>query len=292
VDVKAIVSDDVASVIQPQRLPGIVSAPMRRLFLRNLIAGGRTTSNALQYVQETGFTNAAAMVAENTRKPESSISYDVKNANVGTIAHIFKASKQVLDDFAMLQSQIDIKATYGLKLTEEQQMLYGDGTGINLHGIVPQAASYNPAFTPDNLTLIDELRLAILQAELAEYTVNGIVLNPVEWTRIELTKTTDGAYVFANPTGLAGPVMWGRSIVATTAMIAGDFLAGAFDIGAQYYDREDANIVIATQNEDDFVKNMITIRAEERLALTVTRPEAFVEGTFTSLTDTSGGTTP
>jgi HK97 family phage major capsid protein len=58
------------------------------------------------------------------------------------------------------------------------------------------------------------------------------------------------------------------------------FLTGAFNLGAQIFDREDANVEISTEDSDNFRKNLVTIRAEERLALAVYRPESFVKGTF------------
>lgn len=273
-----------ADIIAPDRQIPMVMRTRQRLFVRDLISPGRTTSNSLQYVQQTGFTNNADVVSENTRKPTSAIDFTLKSVNVATIAHIIKASKQLLDDFAALQSIIDDELRYGLKFVEEQQILFGDGTGINLHGIVPQATAFAPAFAVDNQTKIDDLRLAVLQSELAEYPATAFVLHPTDWASIELTKTTEGAYIFASPLRLAGPTLWGLPVVPTKAMDVGEFLTGAFQLGAQLFDREDANVQVATQNEDDFVKNMITLRAEERLALAVKRPEAFVTGEFSDAT--------
>lgn len=278
----ALLSTGVAEgVVEPQRLPGIDVMPKQRLFIRDLIAPGRTTSPAIFWVQQTGFTNAARVVAENTTKPYSDIQFDTKITPVTTIAHMFKASKQILDDFAQLQSTIDAEMRYGLKYAEESEILFGDGTGVHLQGIVPQASAYNPAFTPDAMTQIDQLRLAMLQSQLARLPASGHVLHFTDWARIELTKDTLGRYIIGNPLSLAGPTLWGLPVVATElAAFLGKFLTGAFQTGAQIFDREDANVVISTENADDFEKNMISIRCEERLALAVKRPEAFIYGTF------------
>ena len=280
VSVKAITSDaeSAGALVAPQRLPGIIAPPQRRMTVRDLLTPGRTSSSALEYVREAGFTNAAAPVAEGNQKPQSGITFEQDTANVRTIAHWVHATKQILDDAPMLQSYIDGRLRYGLMFVEEGQLLKGAGTGQNLHGIVPQAVAFDPAFVPAHATIIDTLRLALLQAELAEYPATGITLHPTDWARIELTKDNEGRYIFANPNQLLGPALWGKPVVPTQAMDESEFLVGAFQLGAQIFDREDANVEISTEDRDNFVKNMVTIRAEERLALAVYRPEAFVTG--------------
>lgn len=273
--------DVAAGVVEPQRLPGIDTAPKARLFIRDLIAPGRTTSPAIFWVQQTGFTNAARVVAENTKKPYSDIQFGTKITPVVTIAHMFKASKQIMDDFAQLQSTVDAEMRYGLKQVEEAEILFGSGGSSHLDGIVPQASDFAPAFEVEDATYIDILRLAVLQSQLARLPATGFVLHMTDWARIELTKDRNGGYILANPLRLAGPTLWGLPVVETDAPeFAGDFLTGAFASAAQIFDREDANVVISTENVDDFEKNMVSIRCEERLALAVKRPEAFVTGSF------------
>ncbi|HKN05518.1 MAG TPA: phage major capsid protein [Buttiauxella sp.] len=272
-------------IVAPDRLPGIDTAPKQRLFIRDLIAPGTTASNTIYWVQQTGFTNNAAAVAENTQKPYSDIQFAEKITPVRTVAHLFKASKQIMDDMAQLQSQVDSEMRYGLKYAEEQEILFGDGTGAHLDGIIPQASAYAPAFTVAMQTGIDDLRLAMLQVQLARYPASGFVLHFIDWTKIELAKDSLGRYILGNPAALTSPTLWGLPIVATeTAAFKGKFLTGAFNAGAQIFDREDANVVISTENADDFEKNMITIRCEERLALAVKRPEAFVYGPLSTTT--------
>lgn len=270
------------NIVAPDRLPGIDTAPKQCLFIRDLIAPGTTASNTIYWVQQTGFTNNAAAVAENTTKPYSNIEFAEKITPVRTIAHLFKASKQILDDFSQLQSQVDAEMRFGLKYVEEQEILFGDGTGAHLEGIIPQASAFAAAFQVDNQNGIDDLRLAMLQAQLARFPASGHVLHFIDWAKIELTKDTLGRYILANPAALTGPTLWGLPVVATEATaFQGKFLTGAFSAGAQIFDREETNVVISTENADDFEKNMITIRCEERLALAVKRPEAFVYGSFT-----------
>lgn len=272
-------------LVTPTRVPGIVAPPDRRMTVRDLLSQGRMDGNTLEYVRETGFTNAAAPVAEEGTKPESTMKFDMVSTTAKVIAHYVKASRQILDDASQLASYIDNRLRYGLAYVEEQQLLNGDGTGQNLLGIIPQAEAFADPFTVTDATNIDTIRLAMLQAQLAEYPATGIVMNPIDWARIELTKDADGRYIIGNPQGTIGATLWGVPVVATQAIESDKFLAGAFRLGAQAFDRWQARVEIATENEDDFIHNMVTILAEERLALAVYRPEAFVYGDLGNVTE-------
>jgi len=263
-------------VVSPMMTPG-----QRQLTVRDLIMPGRTASNAIEYVQETGFQNMAAVqAAEGNAKAQSDIAFTLVNSSVATIAHWVKASKQILSDAPMLESYIDGRLRYGLEYAEELQLLMGSGSGGNLNGIYTQATAYSaPAGAlVGSATIIDIIRLAMLQATLAEYPPDGTILNPTQWAAIELLKDSEGRYIIGNPQGTLQPTLWGRSVVATQAMTTDKFLVGSFGMGAQVFDREDAGVTVSTEDSDNFTKNLVTILAEERIALAVYRPEAFIKG--------------
>ncbi len=278
----AITSTDgsAGDLIWSDRDTSIVELPRRRMTIRQLLMPGSTSSNMVEYAKQITRDNQAGAVAEGAEKPESTYVWDRADAAVRTIAHFVHVSRQAMDDAAQLQSEIDGELRYGLDLVEETQLLKGDGTGQNLSGLITEATAYSAAFAVPNETLIDVLRLALLQASLAEYPSDGIVLHPTDWTRIELTKDADNRYIFANVLQMAGPQLWGRPVIDTQSMTEDEFLVGAFRAAATIYDRMDAEVVISSEDRDNFIKNMLTVRAEKRLALATKRPAALITGDF------------
>lgn len=282
----AAAGEDVSTgLVIADRQPGVVLVqPNRRLVIRDLLMAGRTSSNAIEWVRETLFTNSAATVAENPSnpKPQSDLTFDLQNTPVRAIAHFVMASKQIMGDAPMLQSYIDGRLRYGLGFYEDNQLLNGNGTGTNLSGLMQNATDFAvPAgFNVAKASYIDVLRVAMLQATLALYPATGHILNPTDWAAIETTKDSQGRYIWANPANLNGPVIWGLPVAESLAMAPGSFMTGAFKYAAQIFDREDANVLLSTEDRDNFVKNMITILCEERLALAVYRPQALIKGAF------------
>ncbi|OAM77765.1 phage major capsid protein [Devosia elaeis] len=268
------------SLVPADRIPGIVTPAQRELTVRDLIAPGQTAAGSIEYVQETGYTNNAAPVAEGASKPYSDLTFDLKTAPVRTIAHLFKISKQMLDDVSGLISYLDLRGTTGLKLKEEDQLLHGNGTGQNLLGLVPQATLFDDTLRTAGDTRIDTLRRAIQQVRRAEYRATGIVMNPDDLADLELTKDAGGNYIIVDPVEGGQGRVWRLPIVDTTAMAPGEFLVGALATAAQVFDRQQVTFEISTENTDDFERNLATARIEERLALAVYRPESIVHGSF------------
>ncbi len=285
---KAAVTSAAASagvLIQPHQA-GIIMGPEQPLTVRDLFQAVSISSNAIEWVQEKLFTNnAGPQNGEGTAKPESGITFEKKTSAVETLAHWIPASRQVLADAPQLQGLIDGRLRFGLKLKEDAALLYGDGTNGNLLGAVPQATVFSSTGMPvvptggPAHTSIDYLRWAFLQVSQAMYPATFAVMSLEDWAKIQMLKTTDGAYIFGTPTDGAAPRVWGKQVVESHGMAAGEFLAGS-GFAATVYDREEVTVRVAEQHADFFVKNMVAILCEERLGFTVERPAALVAGSY------------
>lgn len=273
-------STSAGGLIVTDRDPEIVALARRRMTVRALLTQGRTTSNMIEYAKQTTRTNNAAVVTEGGTKPQSDLVWTSAEVAVRTIAHWINVSRQALEDAAQLQTEIDSELRYGLDLTEEAELLSGSGAGQHLSGLITNSTAYSAPFALTGATMIDQLRLAMLQASLAEFPADGMVLHPSDWARIELMKDGQDRYLWSSPRSLAGPSLWGLPIVPTQAMTVDKFLVGAFKMAATIYDRMDAEVAVSSENQDNFIKNMYTVRAEKRLALAVKRPLALTYGDF------------
>jgi len=279
-DISSLTTDaagSVGSLVQPQRVAG-TELPQRRMTIRALLAQGNTNSNSIEYDKEKVFTNSAAPVAEGAAKPQSELQFEDATAPVRTIAHWMRASVQILADAPGLRSIIDQRLRYGLAYAEEQQLLNGSGSGQNLEGLITAATAYSAPGSLTAATPVDVVRLMILQVALAEYPANGIVMNPIDMAAIEMAKDTAGGYLIGDPQGTIQKRLWGLPVIETQAIAVDKALVGAFNLAAQIFDRQDATVEVSTEDQDNFVKNKVTIRAEERLALAIYREAALVYG--------------
>lgn len=288
IQIKATITTGATSggALGPSDRTGIVaSLPRQEITFRDVLAPGSTNSTSVEYVRQTTRTSGAGTQVEGDTKGESTLAYETVNAPVRTIATLQPASKQVLDDAPMLQSVIDSELKYLLAEEEEQQILWGDGTGVNLLGIAVQATAFAAPFTVTSPTMIDNLLLAIAQLQAAKYDADFITLNPLDWARIQLLKDAEGRYLANGPFSTEKVAsLWRMPIVLTQSMPVDSFLVGAGKRGAQVFDRQQATVEISTEHSDFFARNMVMLRAEERLALAVYHPGAFVVGDFGNVT--------
>lgn len=253
--------------------------PRRRLTVRDLLSVVSIASGSVEYARQTARATGAAAVAEGAAKPESSLAFELVTLPTRVIAHWTKASRQILDDAPQLGDMIDVEMRSGLALAEEGQLLLGSGSGQNLTGLVPAATAFSDPTGIVSPTMLDKVSAGILQVNLADFEANGIVLHPTDWTKIGLLKDAGGNYILGNPGETTEPRLFGLPVVRTSALPAGHFLIGDFAAAATLYDRWEPRVEVGFEL-DDFTKNLVTILAEERLALAIRQSAALVYGTF------------
>jgi HK97 family phage major capsid protein len=284
VNTKAITSGaaSAGALIVPMQEMTPIMAPQQMLWLRNLINAVPISTDSLTYRKELARTNNAAIqAAEGDTKAESTITFEAKTEAVQTIAHWATHSRQVMQDVPQLQGILNEMLTYGLNVAEQVQMLLGSGTGSNLNGIMPQASAYVTSSEIATDTRIDRIRRAMLQAEDALYPASAIAMNHRDWAEIEMTKTDDKAYLFANPVNGTAPRLWGLPVLSAPSIALNEFVTGGFSTGATIYDREQTTVRVADQDGTDFVQNMMKILVEKRVMIAVKRPASFIKGNFT-----------
>lgn len=266
----------------------IVDSAKRRFRVRDLFPVQPTTANLIDYFKVSGFTNSASVVPERdgsafALKPQTTLAFAAAQAPVRTIAHWEAAHRNVLEDEPGLAGIINNELLYGLRLTEDNQILNGTGTGEDLTGIlnVSGIQTYSGSSGPSTDTDADAIRRAMTLIMLAYYEPTGVVLHPNDWEGIELIKDNDGRYIVAGSVAVgAEQRLWRLPVVDTPAIAENTALVGAFGLGAQLYDRRQSTIRIAEQHSDFFVRNAVVILAEERLALATKRPESFCDVTL------------
>jgi hypothetical protein len=80
------------------------------------------------------------------------------------------------------------------------------------------------------------------------------------------------------------PSLFGLILIPTVSINKGTFLIGSGSSAAsEVRDRQELLVEVSTEHMDYFVKNLVAIRAEKRLALLVKRPGSYVTGSFTGL---------
>lgn len=265
-------------LVAKDRLPGIVPGAFRSLNVLDFVNSGNTNSNQIEYTRENVWTNAAAETAEGAQKPESTLTFQLVNDPVRTIAHIIKTSKQIMDDAPALASFIDVRMRHGVRAKLQSQIINGNGTSPNIAGLADTGR--HTVFTPTASELaLDGINRAKYAVLAADYSPNFIFMNPADFGAMERVKETGSSNAYASGGGAAlsyinggmTPLVWGIPVVVSNDIASGKFFLG--DSSAfQLFMRQGVMVEVFEQDADNVQKNLLTVRAEMRSALAVYTP--------------------
>jgi HK97 family phage major capsid protein len=276
-----------SGVLSIERVPGIVPEARYTLRVRSVLPARPTMAAMIDFVKVNAAMSIASPVAEGSTKPENTVTFTTASEKVRTLATWIPATRQVLDDLQELNAYIDGALRYQVEKDEEIELLSGDATGEHLHGLIPQATSFNTGLLTASAgwSRLDIVAQAIGQiAAAAETDPTFVVLNTADWWKMRLTKDGFGRYILGDPAGgFTMPNVWGLTVVPSQSMSSGTFLVGSGSPAAvEIRDRMDTVVEISTEHSDYFTRNMVAIRCEKRVALIVKRPASFITGTFTT----------
>ncbi len=254
-----------------------VDMPLEDRIISDLMGSSDTTSNVVEYYEETTVTNAATTVAEGSPKPESALGWTLRSEPIRKIGTFIPATKEVLDDVPQVEGAIRGRLAYMVRRVEEAQLLTGNGVGQNLTGLLNRGGIQTQAKGTDpNMDAIYKAMQKIRGSAGTGFSEpTAVVINPNDWTLIKLVRTADGIYLWGNPSDEGPDRIWGKPVRQTTAITAGTALVGAFRPWAEVLRREGIVVTLSTEHSTFFVENKVAILAEERLGLAVYRPSAF-----------------
>jgi HK97 family phage major capsid protein len=286
--------------------------PDRVLRIIDIIDRNTTEQSSVDFVQDTtaaGFGGNAAETGEGVLKPETAATFAQKTAPVRTVPHYIPITRQALDDNRMLRGYIDGRLRFGLLRRIDSQIINGDGTGMNLTGILGASGigTYAPGSAEARLI---SLRKGRTISELTELEPTALIINPSDWEKVDLLQSSGSGEFMAGPggqlvtEGLQGGVpggatlgnsypatvgrlsgrLWGMVVIPSTAIAAGIALLGNFAEAATLWDRQQTQVLVTDSHADYFVRNILVLLAEARVALTVQQPKSFVKITFNGTT--------
>lgn len=267
------------STALPQQSREIRGGPSLPLTVYASLPHAPASSNSVEGLRETSFTNSAGEVSEGALKAESDLVFGPWDFPVRTIAHWIPVSKNLLSDNAAISAYIDNRLTYGVLERADRQILVGNGTSPNLSGIL-DGGNYT-VFTPtagDNL--VDAIGRAKWQLWAAGWLPDKVYVNPADWGEMELAKGSDGHYLYGIPGLTVARNPFDVQVIPSPFVPVGQFAIGAFNRAVTVWDRQGV-VVEAGYSGDDFKRNLITLRAEMRMALEITTPSAILGGAFT-----------
>lgn len=281
-------------LVAPQLLPGIVPLKFQRLTIADLLAQGTTSSTSISYVIEAAFQDLTGVVLEKGAIPQLDLTLARRQDNVGKIANIAKPTVEMFQDAEQFKAYLENRMVFGLQRKEEDQLLNGTGTAPQVTGILQRSGLATAVVTAAGLTAVKAMEGIFNQITALRATSfiepDAIVIHPTDWQTIRLGKDSQGQYYGGGPfTGAYGnggysnvAELWGLKAVVTTAVPQGTVLVGGFQECGQIFRRSGITLDMTNSNNNDFETDLITLKAEERLALAVYRPAGFGKVTLTA----------
>lgn len=241
-------------------------------------------------VRDGGGEGAPTIVEAGAAKPQSDRDWVKTIIPVAKFAHYFKVPEEYLTDIAWMQDEITGIGVEELLALEDTKILTASASGTQWAGL-NQTLNSTAYSTPSGLSAYftgstrdannyDVLVAALTQLRLANPSsiANVCLLNPLDYAKLLLEKDTTNQYIFGAP-NTAIPSVMGVSIVSHNAVTSDKFFIGDFTkvkVGV----KAGLSVRFFDQDQDDAIKNLVTVVIEERITMAADRADRIIYGDF------------
>ncbi len=261
--------------------------PSRSVHIRTLLPIGNTDAQTIRFPKESAYDDGAAATAQGSTLGASDFDITATSVNVEKIGTFMRITEEMLSDSPGLSSYLSARVPGKVLSVEDTEILNGDGSSPNLDGLFTDGAAFitsGGAFDDavESANEFDVLIAALNQLALSNYQADTILLNPTDFHKIVLLKSTANEYLKNQIIQGIQPAINGVPITLNTAVTAGKFLVGNLAQASQLWVRDGLGIEFSREDSTNFRDGFVTVRAQERVALTNYSPNAIVQGTFST----------
>lgn len=251
----------------------LVAMVQPSLSILDLIPDNTTDQVAITYPEETVYVNNAAETAEGAAYPEAELKVENKTTLVRKIAVLLPVTDEQLEDVGYAQGYIANRLPLMIRQRLQRQVLAGTGVGSNLLGLFNMTGILNQAVGADDPT--DAIYKGIIKILMeSESEPDAVVMNPLDWQAIRLQRTTQGMYIWGNPSDAGPERIWSLPVVKSTVIVEGNRLVGGFRGNLELAYKKGLDVKIG-YNKDDFGNGRQSVRADVRVAFANYRKQAF-----------------
>jgi HK97 family phage major capsid protein len=274
ITLKALFDTTAVGTPETVRGPRIVDYVTRPIQLLDIVPQTTTSQAAVVYMEETGFTNNAGEILEGAPYPESALALTERTSPVRKIGTWIPVTDETLEDEPRARAYINNRLPFMVRQRLDGQLLSGNGTAPSLTGLL------NTAGIQTQAKGADPIPDAIYKA-MTKVKVNGLALpdvtvwNPFDWQIVRLLRTSDGIYIWGNPSEPGPARIWGLPVVEAFGLTAGTAVVGDFGNYSELAVRRGIDVQISNSHADFFTNGKQAIRADIRAALIFYRPKAF-----------------
>jgi HK97 family phage major capsid protein len=274
IELKTLMTTTGGLVPETTRSGRVVDLITRPIQVIDLIPQGATTQNSITYMEETTFTNAAAEVAEGGTYPEAALALTERTSPVRKIAVFLPVTDEQLEDAPQVRSYIDNRLPFMIRQRLDGQVLTGTGVSPNLTGLMNTTGIQTQARGTDPVP--DAIYKAIVKVRVTGRSqVNGVIMHPTDWQNVRLLRTTDGLYIWGQPSDAGPDRIWGQQVAISDILTAGTAVVGDFANYSELSVRRGVDVQVSNSHSTYFIEGKQAMRADMRAAFVVYRPQAF-----------------